>query len=144
MPTEHLDMFTMLILRRRFEAAHPYAHDLDDLGWYIGWQAALMRHWQSVLPVPILKLHLHEWIRDFDRTLRRVLDFLDLPHDPACVRFYELDREVKTASRDQVRRPVNDEGMGRWRPYQRQLMPMITALQQSGALPGPVEVSPVL
>jgi hypothetical protein len=122
------------IYSRRFEAAHPYAHDLDDLGWYIGWQAALMRHWQVALPIPILKLHLHEWIRDFDRTLRRVFDFLDLPYDPACARFYELDREVKTASRDQVRRPVNDDGMGRWRPYQRQLLPLITALQQSGLL----------
>jgi len=131
------------IYSRRFEAAHPYAHDLADLGWYIGWQAALMAHWQSVLPIPILKLHLHEWIRDFDRTLRRVLGFLDLPYDPACARFYELDRDIKTASRDQVRRPVNDDGMGRWRPYQRQLLPMITALQQSGLLQGPVGVPPI-
>jgi len=122
------------IYARRFEAAHAYAHSLDDLGWYIAWQDQLMRHWKHALPGRILTLRLHEWIRDFNRTLARVLDFLELPPDAACARFFELDREVKTASRLQVRRPVNDEGMGRWRRYQAQLMPLIEALRREGAL----------
>lgn len=122
------------IYSRHFTASHPYAHDLEDLGWYIAWQARLMRHWQDVSPNPILRLHLHEWIRDFNRTLHRLLAFLDLPPDPACARFFALEREVRTASRAQVREPVNTEGMGRWRLYERQLMPMIDALQKAGML----------
>jgi Flp pilus assembly protein TadD len=124
------------IYSRRFDAPHPYAHDLADLGWYIAWQQRLMAHWREVLPNPILTLRLHDWIHDFDRTLSRVLGFLDLPPDPACARFYELEREVRTASREQVRQPVNDEGMGRWRRYERQLLPLIEALRAEGALPG--------
>ena len=52
---------------------------------------------------------------DFDATLRRVLDFLDLPYDPACERFHEVERRVRTVSRTQVREPVHARGIGRWR-----------------------------
>ncbi len=124
------------IWSRRFRGAHPYAHDLRDLGWYIGQHHRLMEHWHATLPNPIMRIHLHSWIRDFDRTLRRVLDFLDLPYDPACERFYELDRTVRTASRHQVREAINARGMSRWRLYSTQLSPLIEALQETGALSG--------
>jgi hypothetical protein len=123
------------IWSRRFRGAHPYAHDLRDLGWYIGQHERLMQHWRGALPNPIMRIHLHEWIHRFDNTLRRVLDFLDLPYDPACERFYELDRTVRTASRKQVRETVNDRGMSRWRPYAAHLTPLIEALQETGSLP---------
>jgi tetratricopeptide (TPR) repeat protein len=123
------------IWRRRFRGLHPYAHGMRDLGWYIGQHYRLMDHWQTALPNPIMRIHLHQWIRDFDRTLRRVLDFVGLPYDPACERFHELDRTVRTASSRQVREPVNARGMSRWRPYAAQLAPLIEALQESGVLP---------
>jgi tetratricopeptide (TPR) repeat protein len=123
------------IWRRRFRGLHPYAHDMRDLGWYIGQHCRLMEHWRSALPNPIMRIHLHQWVHDFDRTLRRVLDFVGLPYDPACERFHELDRTVRTASSRQVREPVNDRGMSRWRPYAAQLTPLIEELQESGALP---------
>ena len=94
-----------------------------------------MEHWRAALPNPIMRIHLHQWVHDFDRTLRRVLDFIGLPYDPACGRFHELDRTVRTASSRQVREPVNARGMSRWRPYAVQLAPLIEALQDSGALP---------
>jgi hypothetical protein len=123
------------IWRRRFRGLHPYAHDLSDLGWYIGQYCRLMEHWRTALPNPIMRIHLHQWVRDFDGTLRRVLDFVELPYDAACERFHELDRMVRTASSRQVREPVNARGMSRWRPYAVQLAPLIEALQESGALP---------
>ena len=69
--------------------AHGYAHDLADLGWYIGQHDRLMAHWKAALPNPILTVRLSDWVEDFDDTLTRVLAHVDLPHDPNCVRFYE-------------------------------------------------------
>jgi Flp pilus assembly protein TadD len=123
------------IFQRRFFGYHPYAHDLADLGWYIGQHEALMRHWQAVLPHPMLTIALTDWIDDFDATLARLLDFLGLPPDPACARFHELHRSVATASRDQVRRPINRAGLDRWREYETELQPMIAELAAAGLLP---------
>jgi Flp pilus assembly protein TadD len=123
------------IFQRRFFGYHPYAHDLADLGWYIGQHEALMRHWLAVLPLRMITIALTDWIDDFDATLARLLDFLGLPADPACARFYELDRGVGTASRDQVRRPINRAGLDRWREYEIELEPLIAELAAAGLLP---------
>jgi tetratricopeptide (TPR) repeat protein len=116
----------------RFYGYHPYAHDLADLGWYIAQQERLMAHWRAVLPNPLLTVRLEDWVADFAGTLRRLLDFLDLPYDPACERFYESDSRVRTVSRAQVRQPVNARGLGRWRPYEWHLQPLIAELAAAG------------
>ena len=120
------------IFQLRFFGYHPYAHDLGDLGWYIGQHERLMAHWHEVLPLPICKVALSDWVNDFAATLQRVLDFVGLPYDPACDRFYDQRRRVRTASALQVRRPINGRGLGRWRIYPEQLAPMIEELRQAG------------
>jgi len=117
----------------RFYGYHPYAHDLADLGWYIGEHDRLMAHWKAVLPNPILTVALSDWVHDFQGTLQRVLDFVQLPPDPACERFYENDSRVRTVSRAQVKQPVNGRGLGRWRAYARQLEPLIAELRSAGS-----------
>jgi hypothetical protein len=121
----------------RFHGHHAYAHDLGDLGWYIGQQERLMRHWQKALPNPILAVALRDWVDDFDGTLARVLRFLDLPDDAACHRFYEGESRVRTVSRAQVRQPVNASGLGRWHAYERHLGPLIEELAKAGLVPDP-------
>jgi tetratricopeptide (TPR) repeat protein len=116
----------------RFYGYHPYAHHLGDLGWYIAQHDRLMAHWREVLPNPILTLRLGDWVADFPGTLQRVLDFLDLPYDAACERFYEREDRVRTVSRAQVKQPVNARGMDRWRPYAAELQPLIEELQAGG------------
>jgi Flp pilus assembly protein TadD len=123
------------IFTYRFYGWHPYAHDLGDLGWYIAQHDRLMAHWREALPNPILTVALKDWVEDFAGTLARVLDFLDLPYDPACERFYEQDTRVRTVSRAQVKQPVNARGLGRWRPYEKDLQPLIAELLAGGALP---------
>jgi hypothetical protein len=93
-----------------------------------------MAHWRSVLPNSILTVRLRDWVEDFDATLRRVLDFLDLPYDAACERFHEVDRPVRTVSRAQVREKVNARGLGRWRGYADLLQPLIAQLEASNVL----------
>ena len=120
----------------RFYGEHGYAHDLADLGWMIGEQDRIMSHWKAALPTPILTLRLDDWVNNFDATLARLLDFVDLPPDPACARFYESDSEVRTVSRLQVRQPINARGLGRWKPYAQELAPLIEELERAGALEG--------
>jgi tetratricopeptide (TPR) repeat protein len=120
----------------RFHGEHPYAHDLGDLGWTIAQRARLVEYWREVLPNPILVVALHDWVRDFDGTLARVLAHLDLPPDAGCAKFYESDREVRTVSRAQVRQPVHGRGLGRWRAYAPQLAPLIAELDAAGMLAG--------
>ncbi|MFZ3352302.1 MAG: sulfotransferase [Xanthobacteraceae bacterium] len=120
----------------RFHGAHGYAHDLADLGWYIGEHERLMAHWKAALPNSILTVKLSDWVEDFDGTLARVLAHIDLSHDPNCTRFYEGDSRVRTVSRAQVRQPVNDRGLGRWKAYAAELAPLIKELERAGiALP---------
>ena len=118
----------------RFHGAHGYAHDLSDLGWTIARQVRLMDHWKAVLGDRVTTVALHDWVRDFDGTLARVLGHVDLAHDPACERFYERDSRVRTVSRAQVRQPVNARGLGRWRPYAAELAPLIAELEAAGIL----------
>jgi hypothetical protein len=94
-----------------------------------------MAHWRAALPNPLLTIALRDWVEDFAGTLRRVLEFLGLSYDPACERFYEQDTRVRTVSRAQVRQPVNARGLGRWRRYEDELQPLISALRAGGALP---------
>jgi hypothetical protein len=120
----------------RFHGEHPYAHDLGDLGWTMGERARLMAHWRAALPNPILTVALNDWVTDFAGTLARVLAHLELPDDPACARFHEVERDVRTVSRAQVRQPVNARGIGRWRRFEPQLAPLIRELEAAGMLAG--------
>ena len=117
------------IFGHRFIGHHPYAHDLADLGWYMTTHARLLEHWRTSLPSSmLLPLDHGDWLTDFGATLRRVLDFLGLPYDPTCERFHEQDRRIGSASRAQVRRPINAAGVGRWRDHAGQLAPMLREL----------------
>ena len=118
----------------RFYGEHAYAHDLADLGWTIAARSRLARHWREVLPNPILTVALEDWVHDFDATLARVLAHLDLPPDETCARFYEVDREVRTASRSQVKQPINARGLDRWRGFADEFAPLIAELKAGGAL----------
>ena len=120
------------IFQFRFFGYHPYAHDLGDLGFAIAEHERLMAHWQSVLGPRLIEVDLSAWIDDFRGTLDRVLGFLGLPYDPACERFYEQTRPVRTASAIQVRRPINRQGIGRFRAYAAQLEPLFRELDRAG------------
>lgn len=118
----------------RFHGEHGYAHDLADLGWTIGQQHRLMAHWRQAMPNPILTVALADWVTDFDGTLARVLAHLELPPDSNCARFHEQETRVRTASRAQVRQPINARGLGRWVPHAARLAPLIEELEQAGMI----------
>jgi hypothetical protein len=96
----------------------------------------LMDFWRENLPNPILTVCLADWVEDFDATLARVLDHIGLPFDPGCADFHKSDAPVKTASKHQVREPINARGLGRWKRHAPELAPLIAALEEAGALAG--------
>ena len=94
----------------------------------------LMDFWRENLPNPILTVRLADWVEDFEATLDRVLNHIGLPLDPGCADFHTSDAPVKTASKHQVREPINDRGLGRWKRFSRELAPLIAELEDAGAV----------
>ena len=67
-------------------------------------------------------------VDDPEAEIRALLDFLGLPFEPACLAFHQTERAVRTASSEQVRRPINRDGVGQWRAYEPWLDPLKAAL----------------
>lgn len=105
------------IFSESFSPLSAYATDLDDIRFFIGEQERLMRHWQSVSPLPILEVRYEDMVADNEAQVRRLVDFAGLPWDVACLDFHNSGRSVQTLSRWQVRQPVHSRSVGRWRNY---------------------------
>jgi tetratricopeptide (TPR) repeat protein len=107
---------------------HNYACDLQTLGAYYRDYVSLMQHWREVLPLEILELDYERLIEEPERESRRLIDFIDLPWDSACLTPHESTRVVNTLSRTQVREPIYRTSIGRWRHYEKHLGPLKEAL----------------
>ena len=94
--------------------SNEFKFDLAHLGAYYRDYRRLMEHWKKVLSVPILEVRYEDVVLDTEGQARRILEFLGLPWDERCLRYYESDRPVRTASADQVRRPIYTSSIGRW------------------------------
>lgn len=116
------------IYTNNFNERHAYAHHLEDLGWYYRQYARLMEHWSAMLPQTVLEVQYEDLVDDLEAQTRRMLDFLGLPFDEACLDFQNNRRSVTTISRAQVRQPLYRTSIERWRPYEKHLGPLIAAL----------------
>lgn len=102
-----------------------YTYDLGSLGRYYQRYAAMMRHWRSVLPYgAMLEVRYEDVVGDTEAQVRRMLDYLGLGWDPACLAFHRNTRVVATASRVQVREPIHRGSVGRWKRFEAQLHPL--------------------
>ena len=110
----------------------PYSTGFDTLAAYYADLERVMAHWQTCLGPSILTVAYEDLIDDPEGVSRRMIAFLDLDWDPACLRFYENRRFVRTASYDQVRRPIYRGAVGRWRRYAGHLAPLAAALDREG------------
>jgi tetratricopeptide (TPR) repeat protein len=116
------------IYGENFALDERFATRLDGIGHCINLQERLMRHWQQVLPNPILELDYETLVSDIDGQSRRLIEFTGLPWDPACLQFHTSDRGVQTPSRWQVKQPVHTRSVGRWRNYEFALGPLLAVL----------------
>lgn len=115
-----------------FRTGHEYSYDLGMLGRYFLRYRQLMAHWHRVLPPGrILDLRYEDMVGDPEREARRLLNYMGLPWDPACLKFYQNKRAINTASLAQVRRQIYSSSRGRWRRFEKHLTPLLEILAQA-------------
>jgi len=117
--------------KQHFAEGQTFSYDLDDLGRYYRCYLSLMDHWDAVLPCKVLHLQYEDLVRDPEANIRRLLDHCGLPFEASCLDFHQTRRSVRTASAEQVRRPIYTSGVGYWRHFERELQPLQQALGDS-------------
>ena len=110
--------------KQLYAVGQEFTYSLEDLGNYYRWYIELMEHWQRVLPGKVLQVLHEDIVADLEGSVRRILEFCGLPFEPACLEFYKTERSVHTVSSEQVRRPVNREGIDQWRHFEPWLAPL--------------------
>jgi hypothetical protein len=117
-----------------FAVHNRHAYDLGELGRYYRGHAVLMEHWHDVLPVEVMiEVQYETLVTDFEREARRIVAHCGLDWDDACLAFHRTQRPVQTASMLQVRQPIYQSSVGRWRPYKDWLGPLLAALDVDSA-----------
>ena len=105
-----------------------FSYGLADMGSYYRDYVELMAHFDAVLPGRVHRVVYEHVVEDTEGEVRRLLDYCGLPFEPGCLRFFENDRPVRTASSEQVRRPIYREGVDQWRRFEPWLDPLKAAL----------------
>ncbi|MGA2777078.1 MAG: sulfotransferase [Steroidobacteraceae bacterium] len=114
--------------KQHFARGQNFAYALEDIGRYYADYVELMAHVDAVLPGRVHRVHYESLIGDTEREVRRLLEFCGLPFEASCLSFHENDRAVRTASSEQVRRPIFREGLDHWKHYEPWLGPLRSAL----------------
>jgi tetratricopeptide (TPR) repeat protein len=95
-----------------------WANDPDHIAGRFAEYRRLMEHWRRVLPVPVLEVDYEETVADLEGVARRLVDWCGLEWEPACLAFHEGKRPVRTASVSQVRQPIYQRSVARWKNYE--------------------------
>jgi hypothetical protein len=123
--------------KQLFLSGHEFTYDLADMGRYYRNYVELMDHWDRVLPGKVLRVRHDEVVNDLEGSVRRMLRFLGLAFEPACLEFHKTARGVRTLSSEQVRRPIYREGLDQWRKYDLWLGPLRAALGPLAGIAAP-------
>ncbi|MAM41407.1 MAG: hypothetical protein CL949_23540 [Erythrobacter sp.] len=116
--------------KQLFAEGQDFTYGLTEIGRYYHDYTRLMEHWDKVLPGKVLRVHHEDVLDDLEGQTRRMLDHIGLPFESACLDFHRTDRAVRTASSEQVRRPINRSGQNAWKPYAAWLGDLREALQR--------------
>ncbi len=114
--------------KQLFASGQQFTYSFEDIARYYRTYVELMAHWERVLPGKVLRVQHEALVGDFEPQVRRILDFCGLEFEPACLEFHKTSRRVHTASSEQVRRPINTEGLEQWRHFEPWLGPLAAAL----------------
>jgi tetratricopeptide (TPR) repeat protein len=105
-----------------------HSNTLETMGSYYADYVRLMRHFDGAQPGMVHRIIYEDLVDDIEGEVRRLLDYLELAFDPACLDFHSNQRSVQTISASQVRKPINREGIDQWKPFEQWLDPLKAAL----------------
>jgi tetratricopeptide (TPR) repeat protein len=114
--------------KQHFARGYDFSYQLENIGFYYNQYLQMMDHWDSVLPGNVLCMQYEEVVRDTEQQIRRLLAHCGLTFEPACLDFHTNRRAVRTASSEQVRQPIYQQGIAQWRHFEPYLQPLKTAL----------------
>lgn len=114
--------------KQHFARGQTFSYSLSNMGRYYADYVKLMDHFDAVMPGQVIRVVHEHLIDDPEGEIRRLLSALRLPFEDACLTFHQNDRAVRTASSEQVRRPINRDGAGQWKIYDEWLGPLKSAL----------------
>ena len=115
-------------LKQLFAKGQEFTYSVEDIARYYRTYLELMRHWDAVLPGGVLRMQHEDLVDDLEGGVRRLLDFCGLEFEPQCLNFHKTIRSVRTASSEQVRKPIYREGLDHWRHFEPWLGPLKEAL----------------
>jgi tetratricopeptide (TPR) repeat protein len=114
--------------KQLFANGQEFTYDLGDIARYYRNYVELMDHWDAVLPGKVLRVQHEDLVADLEGNVRRILEFCGLPFEQGCLEYYKTERSVRTASSEQVRRPIYREGLDQWRHFETWLGPLKAAV----------------
>ncbi len=101
-----------------------FAYGIEDMARHYRAYLAMMDHWHTALPGRVLTVHYEDLVDDLDASVRRILAHCRLAFEPACLRFHQTRRSVRTPSSEQVRQPIGRDGLRQWQHYAQWLAPL--------------------
>jgi tetratricopeptide (TPR) repeat protein len=110
--------------RQHFARGQAFTYDLEHVGRYYADYVRLMAHIDVVLPGRVHRVIYERMVEDTEGEIRRLLDYCGLEFEQACLEFYKTERAVRTASSEQVRRPIYREATEEWQRYEPHLEPL--------------------
>jgi len=114
--------------KQHFARGQTFSYDLAEIGQYYRDYVGLMAAYDAADPGAVHRVIYEDMVSDTETEIRRMLDYLDLPFEQSCLEFHRNTRAVRTASSEQVRQPINTQGIGQWKNYEPWLGPLIEAL----------------
>jgi hypothetical protein len=115
--------------KQLFFKGQSFTYEQFELGHYYLQYRRMMDHWREVLPGKVLDVHYEQMVGDQENQTRRLLDYCGLPWEDRCLRFYETERAINTASSEQVRQPIYKGALNFWRNYESHLGELIETLE---------------
>ena len=116
------------VFKQHFARGQSFSYDLAEIGYYYRDYVRALDHIDTMLPGRVHRVFYEQMVDDTEAQVRALLDAAGLPFEDACLRFHETERAVRTASSEQVRRPIFREGLDHWRHFEPWLGPLADAL----------------
>ena len=114
--------------KQLFADGQEFTYGLDEIARYYRGYVELMKHWDRVLPGVVLRVHYENVVAHTEEQVRRLLDFVGVPFEDACLDYHRTERSVRTPSSEQVRQPIYTQGLDYWRNYEPSLADLKTSL----------------